>query len=82
MASIRPEPYLSASMPVKGWVAPQRTFWIASDRAKTSRLQVRSEEIGSRNRPKLARTPNEMMPIRQPQVMTTATGNCHFALPD
>src|SRR4029079_7555627 len=67
----RAVPYLSASIPVNGCVAPQARFCTASASANVSRPQCISADMGCRNRPKPWRMPMASVRIRPPQTSTT-----------
>src|SRR5215813_13111115 len=64
-------PKRSASAPEKGCAAPYSRVCIATDSAKTSRLQPLSFDIGVRKKPSAERGPKPMSEIRQPQTRTT-----------
>src|SRR2546425_442024 len=70
-STTRPEPYLSASMPANGCVAPHTRFCTASASANVSRLQCRSPVIGCRKSPKPWRMPIPNVRTKPPQTSTT-----------
>src|SRR5215813_8060196 len=59
--------------PAKGWPIPHNRFCRASEKAKTSRPQPFSCDIGVRKNPSDERGPNDRTEIRQPQIAMTAT---------
>src|SRR5215467_14646050 len=65
-------PKRSASAPENGCAAPYSRVCIATDSAKTSRLQPLSLDIGVRKKPSAERGPKPMSEIRQPQTRITA----------
>src|SRR5262245_60278262 len=69
--STRVVPNRSAIAPANGWPRPQRMFWIASARPKTSRPQPFTCDIGVRKKPSVARGPKLIMEMRQPHSTMT-----------
>jgi hypothetical protein len=62
-------PNLSANIPIKGWVRPQRIFCKAIAKAKVSRPQPRDWDMGCKNNPKLSRIPIAKARIEVPKTM-------------